>query len=271
MVQAYFKSFHLPAIITRSNNVYGPFQYPEKIFPKFIMSLLSEKRLDAGACDESMGAFNNANGDRGRSARRGNRDGGGHCYIHGSGQHSRTYLYVADVANALDVILHRGEVGQVYNIGAGHEVNNLALAQDLIHRMVAPTPDSADCSNQAPGAKFEGDIESQPGCDRGLGHDGEHRAQQHLTSCRACAERIVFVEDRAFNDLRYAVDSSRLFGLGWRPLVDFEDGIGKTSKFCLFCFQTSQVCMLLRPVHHGGVLVTSYSNWIPSSSSWNCS
>ena len=234
MVQAYYKSFHLPAIITRSNNVYGPFQYPEKIFPKFIMSLLNETRLDSGACDEGMGALNNnIKGDHGRSTRRRSRDSGGHCYIHGSGQHSRTYLYVADVANALDVILHRGEVGQVYNIGAGHEVNNLALAQDLIHRMVAPPQDESGCLNRPQHAEMEEGVESQLWCDRRLDHGGERRAQQHLKGCRACADRIVFVEDRAFNDLRYAVDSSKLFGLGWRPLVGFEDGIRKTSKSVL--------------------------------------
>ncbi|CAO3574747.1 unnamed protein product [Mortierella alpina] len=231
MVQAYYKSFHLPAIITRSNNVYGPFQYPEKIFPKFIMSLLNETRLDSRACDKGMGALNNINGDHGRSARRGSRDSGGHCYIHGSGQHSRTYLYVADVANALDVILHRGEVGQVYNIGAGHEVNNLALAQDLIHRMVAPLQDESGCLDRPQRAEMEEGVESQLWCDRRLDHSGERRAQQHLKGCRACADRIVFVEDRAFNDLRYAVDSSKLFGLGWRPLVGFEDGIGKTIEW----------------------------------------
>ncbi|KAF9958117.1 hypothetical protein BGZ72_000861 [Mortierella alpina] len=228
MVQAYYKSFHLPAIITRSNNVYGPFQYPEKIFPKFIMSLLNESRSNSGPCDEGPGNLNNIKRDHGRNSRRGIRDGGGHCYIHGSGQHYRTYLYVADVANALDVILHRGEVGQVYNIGAGHEVNNLALAQDMIHRMVAPAQDAVGCNNQAPHARIEGGVDSQPGCGHRVDHDSEHGAQQHLKCCRACAERIVFVEDRAFNDLRYAVDSSKLFELGWKPLVGFEDGISKT-------------------------------------------
>ncbi|KAF9960162.1 hypothetical protein BGZ70_008677 [Mortierella alpina] len=194
MVQAYYKSFHLPAIITRSNNVYGPFQYPEKIFPKFIMSLLNESRLDPGACDEGMGVLHSVNGVHGRSSRRGSRDSGGHCYIHGSGQHSRTYLYVADVANALDVILHRGEVGQVYNIGAGHEVNNLALAQDLIHRMVAPPQYESGCDDRPHHAKMEGDVEPQLWCDRRRDHDGERKAQQHLKGCRACADRIVFVE-----------------------------------------------------------------------------
>ncbi|KAF9984933.1 hypothetical protein BGZ65_012206, partial [Modicella reniformis] len=150
MVQAYHKSFHLPIIITRSNNVYGPFQYPEKIFPKFIMSLLNNKNPsdsnNNNNDDNYLGIENNMifhrNVLKASNSRRGIRTGG-HCYIHGSGQHSRTYLYVTDVADALDVILHRGEVGQVYNIGGGYEMSNLELAQDLIHRMILePSTDS---------------------------------------------------------------------------------------------------------------------------------
>ncbi|KAF9304014.1 hypothetical protein BGZ74_002582 [Mortierella antarctica] len=190
MVQAYHKSFRLPVIITRSNNVYGPSQYPEKIFPKFIMNLLREDpTLDFGTL------------------------GSGKCYIHGSGQHWRTYLYVTDAANALDVILHRGEIGQVYNIGAGQELNNIELAQLLIHRMVM--------------VKEEGQMERGSHSSR---ESASNTAHAHLQSCDACASRIEFVEDRVFNDLRYAVDSTKLQSLGWEPKVVFNEGIEKTSK-----------------------------------------
>ncbi|KAF9111796.1 hypothetical protein BGX27_004424 [Mortierella sp. AM989] len=145
MVQAYHKSFHLPVIITRSNNVYGPFQYPEKIFPKFIMSLINSDNTGV------IPRLSNL-----KDSRRGSRSGG-HCYIHGSGEHSRTYLFVSDVANALDVILHRGEVGQVYNIGGGHELTNIELAQDLIHRMV-PRMGSINGSSSSTLASKESDV-----------------------------------------------------------------------------------------------------------------
>ncbi|KAF8949277.1 hypothetical protein BGZ47_007987 [Haplosporangium gracile] len=223
MVQAYHKSFKIPIIITRSNNVYGPFQYPEKIFPKFIMHLLYPD------------SYNSRSGSGSGSAER-EGDGGevskGHCYIHGSGQHSRTYLYVADAANALDVILHRGLVGEVYNIGAGHELSNIELAQNLIHRLVIeplhlPSP-----------------LHSSNGCVRnGRGLNGyvqdpdssvimrQEMANQHQGECRTCIDRIVFVEDRAFNDQRYAVDSTKLVELGWSPQVDYEQGIVNTIEW----------------------------------------
>ncbi|KAG0035225.1 hypothetical protein BGZ81_011269 [Podila clonocystis] len=191
MVQAYHKSFRLPVIITRSNNVYGPSQYPEKIFPKFIMNLLKEDpTLEYGPLES------------------------GKCYIHGSGHHWRTYLYVTDAANALDIILHRGVVGQVYNIGAGEELNNIELAQLLIHRMV--------------NVKEEGQLERGSHSSRKSASNASHA---HLQSCDACASRIEFVEDRVFNDLRYAVDSTKLQSLGWEPKVVFNEGIDKTIQW----------------------------------------
>ncbi|KAF9388363.1 hypothetical protein BGX21_000339 [Mortierella sp. AD011] len=256
MVQAYHKSFHLPVIITRSNNVYGPFQYPEKIFPKFIMSLLNSD--NAGAIPRLSIL---------KDSRRGSRNGG-HCYIHGTGEHSRTYLYVTDVANALDVILHRGEVGQVYNIGGGHELTNMELAQDLIHRIVPrkEATNGSSCSvpkvncppcTSPPTNGFPCPVPVTNGSDVNQEsnedqtavapisenthieiciHDKKFsasrivEADQHLKQCKLCMDRIVFVEDRAFNDRRYAVDTTKLLKLGWSPTVPFEEGITKTSE-----------------------------------------
>lgn len=250
MVQAYHKSFHLPVIITRSNNVYGPYQYPEKIFPKFIMSLLNSDNLSNGNNNTNrnfLGIENNTVFHR-NILRAGSRRGirtGGHCYIHGSGQHSRTYLYVTDVADALDVILHRGEVGQVYNIGGGYEMSNLELAQDLIHRMTqgSSTHHSVDMDHSVKpiATNQEYGVGPKTQLQRPLSKiNGHHKdtftaarqeaAEQHLSRCRACTDRIVFVEDRAFNDRRYAVDTTKLFNLGWSPTVSFEEGIRNTSK-----------------------------------------
>ncbi|KAF9363479.1 hypothetical protein BGX34_004055 [Mortierella sp. NVP85] len=281
MVQVYYKSFHLPIIITRSNNIYGPFQYPEKIFPKFIMNLLNSNNLSnsdnisilstststntpiPADNDSHLRIENHVVYQRnilkpGTSRRKINTSG--HCFIHGSGQHSRTYLYVTDVADALDVILHRGEVGQVYNIGGGYEMSNLELAQDVIHRMVptSPThqPGNTDIVNPNV-IKRENGIGPQTqqnghghGCEhqldqdllqRPLGNSNGHykdkfsearqeAAEQHLSRCKTCADRIVFVEDRVFNDRRYAVDTTRLNNLGWSPSVSIEEGIPNTSK-----------------------------------------
>nr|CAG8495102.1 5750_t:CDS:2 [Entrophospora candida] len=147
LVKAYHKSFGLPIIITRSNNIYGPYQYPEKICSKFICSLIK----------------------------------GVKCYIHGDGSNSRKYLYASDVADALDIILHLGQIGEVYNIGSNFEISNLDLAKTLIRQF---------------GYKDDKYLE--------------------------------FVQDRAFNDRRYAVDYRKLKELGWKPRIGWEEGLKKT-------------------------------------------
>ncbi|KAJ3050371.1 hypothetical protein HK097_008677 [Rhizophlyctis rosea] len=110
MVMAYHKSFNLPTIITRCNNIYGPMQYPEKVIPKFISCL--------------------ARGEK--------------CHIHGDGSNSRHYIHASDVAEAMDTILHHGAVGQVYNIGAEFEISNLALARYLIKEFGLETDDESE-------------------------------------------------------------------------------------------------------------------------------
>eukprot|EP01102_Stenamoeba_stenopodia_P011959 TRINITY_DN3716_c0_g3_i2.p1 TRINITY_DN3716_c0_g3~~TRINITY_DN3716_c0_g3_i2.p1 ORF type:complete len:352 (+),score=84.07 TRINITY_DN3716_c0_g3_i2:64-1056(+) len=98
IARAYHTSFALPVIVTRGNNVYGPRQYPEKLIPKFILRLT--KHLP--------------------------------CCIHGDGSHTRNFLYVEDVARAFDVIVHKGQVGNTYNIGTNFEISNLGVARDLL-------------------------------------------------------------------------------------------------------------------------------------------
>ena len=88
LVKAYQRSFKLPAIMTRGNNVYGPHQFPEKLIPKFTNQLL-----------------------RGRAVT-----------LHGDGSNTRNFLFVEDVAEAFDVLLHRGRVGEIYNIGVSNEL-----------------------------------------------------------------------------------------------------------------------------------------------------
>jgi UDP-glucose 4,6-dehydratase len=88
----------MPLIITRGNNVYGPHQFPEKLIPKFINQLI-----------------------RGRAVT-----------LHGNGMNKRNFLYVEDVARAFEVILFKGQVGLVYNIGGTNERANVDVAKDLI-------------------------------------------------------------------------------------------------------------------------------------------
>jgi len=150
LAKSYMRSFKMPVIITRGNNVYGPHQYPEKLIPKFINQLM-----------------------RGRQVT-----------LHGTGQNKRNFLYVEDVARAFEKVLLKGKVGLVYNIGGSNERENIEVAKDLIR----------------------------------------------LSGYEAGKEKdmMVFVEDRVFNDFRYHINSDRLFELGWREQVSWEDGIKAT-------------------------------------------
>ena len=84
IAQSYYYSFNLPIIITRGNNVYGPNQYPEKIIPKFIQLLNQNKKVT----------------------------------IQGDGSNVRAFIHVADVVKAFDIVLERGAIGEIYNIGS---------------------------------------------------------------------------------------------------------------------------------------------------------
>jgi len=98
IVKSYYRSFNLPVIITRGNNVFGPHQYPEKVIPKFVRRLLK----------------------------------GLPCCIHGDGSNSRHFIYVGDVARAFITILHKGVDGETYNIGCETEYTNLEVAEKLV-------------------------------------------------------------------------------------------------------------------------------------------
>ena len=96
-VRAYTNAFHLPCIITRGNNVFGPQQYPEKVVPLFITQILNENPVT----------------------------------IHGDGATRRNFVHVDDVSRAVALILDKGEVGKTYNIGSSHEYSVLEVYEKL--------------------------------------------------------------------------------------------------------------------------------------------
>ena len=100
IAQTYLHSFNMPIIITRGNNVYGPNQYPEKLIPKFIKLLKENNKVT----------------------------------IQGNGSTLRAFMYVSDAVNAFDIILNKGIVGEIYNIGCneGMEYTILDVAKILI-------------------------------------------------------------------------------------------------------------------------------------------
>ncbi|ESN90174.1 hypothetical protein HELRODRAFT_104422 [Helobdella robusta] len=110
MVQSYFECFKFPAIITRSNNIYGPHKYPENVIPKFICLLKNGKK----------------------------------CFIHGDGSSVRNFLYVSDVIAAYDVILHRGVPGEIYNVGSDFAISVMKLAEYLVKKMKGSTENVLD-------------------------------------------------------------------------------------------------------------------------------
>ena len=98
LVNSYVYSYGLPAIITRGNNVYGPRQYPEKLIPKFILALKNDKK----------------------------------CTIHGEGKTERSFLYISDVVRAFELILFKGELREIYNIGTIKEYSVLDITKSLV-------------------------------------------------------------------------------------------------------------------------------------------
>ena len=159
-VRAFHDTYGMPTIVTNCSNNYGPYQFPEKLIPLFINNIRHRKPLP----------------------------------VYGKGENVRDWLYVVDHARAIDVIFHKGEIGDTYNIGGFNEWKNIDIIKVLVNT-----------------------------CDRLLGRkEGEDM------------DLITFVKDRAGHDLRYAIDSTKLKNeLGWEPSLQFEEGIEKTVKWYL--------------------------------------
>ncbi|PNH00644.1 putative rhamnose biosynthetic enzyme 3 [Tetrabaena socialis] len=167
IARAYITSYKMPIIITRGNNVYGPhqvallvvdtltiflplsldvWQFPEKLIPKFTLLAARGKDLP----------------------------------VHGDGSSVRSYLYVDDVAEAFDCMLHKGVTGETYNIGTESERSVLDVARDIAN-------------------VFSVNL-----------------------------NKVIRVKDRAFNDRRYYIGSSKLAALGWKESTSWEEGLKKT-------------------------------------------
>ncbi len=204
LVKAYHKSFGLPIIITRSNNVYGPHQYPEKLIPKFINQILRGKK----------------------------------CTLHGDGSNTRNYLYVTDVAAAFDVILHRGEVPAVYNISSPCEKSNAEVTRSLLHLMgkvpregegggaFDPSPPTADAA-----AAAASDAAPSSSCGPSTAATLDDTALDAPISPAVWSQHVRHVSDRPFNDLRYHLDGSRLQAMGWAAEMSWAKGLAETVRW----------------------------------------
>ena len=160
LVRAWHETYGLPVVLTNCSNNYGPFHFPEKLVPVIILRALAEKSLP----------------------------------IYGDGSNIRDWLYVEDHADALLLVLARGELGRSYNIGGENELTNLQLVHTICKILNRLIPRSKG----------------------------------------SYAELITFVKDRPGHAQRYAIDPSRIKNeLGWQPSVSVEQGLEKTIQWYL--------------------------------------
>ena len=159
-VRAYHDTYKLPTLISNCSNNYGSYQFPEKLIPLFINNIRNKKPLP----------------------------------VYGKGENVRDWLFVEDHAKAIDVIFHKGKIGETYNIGGFNEWKNIDLIKVIIK-----------------------EVDKQLGRAEGTS-----------------LELITYVKDRAGHDLRYAIDATKIKNeLGWEPSLQFEEGIQKTVKWYL--------------------------------------
>ena len=104
LVRAYHETFGLPVNITRCSNNYGPYQFPEKLIPLMISHALSDKALP----------------------------------VYGDGLNVRDWLYVEDHCSAIDLVIHQGRIGEVYNIGGNNERTNVHIVETILAELGKP-------------------------------------------------------------------------------------------------------------------------------------
>ena len=159
-VRAYGETYGMPYVITNCSNNYGQNQFPEKLIPLFINNILNDKPLP----------------------------------VYGDGNYTRDWLYVVDHAIAIDLVFHKGENHETYNIGGFNEWKNIDLVKELCQQMDTKLGNASGTSEQL----------------------------------------ITYVKDRPGHDLRYAIDASKINKeLGWSPSVTFEEGLAITIDWYL--------------------------------------
>jgi len=159
-VRAYFHTYGLPVVLSNCSNNFGPGQHHEKLIPLIIKNLVAEKPLP----------------------------------VYGKGDNVRDWLYVEDHAEAIDLVLHSGTIGETYVIGGSKELKNL----DLVHYLIRQVDIKL---NRSEGSSLQ---------------------------------LIEFVADRLGHDYRYAIDVSKISNeLNWKASTSFKKGMDKTLNFYL--------------------------------------
>ena len=170
-VQAYSETYKMPVSITRCSNNYGPYHFPEKLIPLIIKNILEGKSLP----------------------------------VYGDGTNVRDWLYVEDHCKAIDLVLHNGRDGEIYNIGGFNEESNINIVKKVI-------------------AIIARIMRGEP-------------QYQRLLKCPLETiddSLIEYVADRPGHDMRYAMDPPKIASqLGWYPEPTFATGIEKTVRWNL--------------------------------------
>lgn len=160
-VRSYVNTYGIDAVVTNCSNNYGPYQFPEKLIPLTITNVMSGEDIP----------------------------------IYGDGLNIRDWLYVIDHCEAIDIVFHKGTIGETYNIGGQNEWTNIDIVNHICEIM-----------------------------DEKL----------NLPPEKSSMNLIKFVKDRPGHDRRYAIDASKIQSeLGWKPKRTFEDGIEETIDWYL--------------------------------------
>ena len=171
LVKAYEDTYHMPITITRCSNNYGPYHFPEKLIPLMIKNVLEGKKLP----------------------------------IYGKGDNVRDWLYVEDHCKGIDLVLHKGRVGEVYNIGGFNEEQNIEIVKLVISTIA-----------------------------RIMKEEPHHQKVLKTELSNISEELITYVQDRLGHDARYAIDPTKIVTeLGWYPETPFVEGIEKTIRWYL--------------------------------------
>ena len=171
IVRAYAETYKFPMNITRCSNNYGPYQFPEKLIPLIIKNILEGRKLP----------------------------------VYGDGSNVRDWLYVKDHNKAVDMVINKGRLGEVYNIGGFNEEKNINIVKLTIDTI----------------AKI---MKEEPEYRRVLKTEVENISY----------ELISYVQDRLGHDARYAIDPEKIVTeLGWYPETSFDEGIEQTIRWYL--------------------------------------
>ena len=171
LVLAYKETYHMPINITRCSNNYGAYQFPEKLIPLIINNVLHGKKLP----------------------------------VYGDGMNVRDWLYVDDHCNGIDMVLEKGRLGEIYNIGGFNEETNINIIKLIIDTILKIMTDNV-----------------------------EYKKILKTEIKNINYNLITYVQDRLGHDARYAINPSKIVKeLGWYPKTSFIVGIEKTIRWYL--------------------------------------